>query len=248
MTSPPVPSPEVPETPAEPAEPAKTERCLNCGAALDGRFCAACGQEARDPRPTTRELLHDVAGELFNWDGKLLGTLRVLVTRPGFLTTEVLAGRRRVAADTTSPSVAIRLSARAACRAQAGSDSYMPEVSSYYPKVGFVLLPIYALILSLVYRHRRYPEHLYFALHVHAFAFLMLALARLLAASPVRVIASWSALIGLQVILVYAALAQQRVYGGNSLLTVGKTAIIVVIYAFAFLIAVTAAALIALLN
>lgn len=313
MTSPPVPGPEVTEAPAEPAQPVKLERCLNCGAILDGRFCAACGQEVRDPRPTTKELLHDIAGELFNWDGKLFSTLRFLVTRPGFLTKELLAGRRvrylpplrlylicsvtffalaallpsrglsvrytgpasadsprirlqpreareekaradaaeacrRVAADTTSPSLLVRLSARAACRAQRGSSTYMPEVGTYYPKVGFALLPIYALILAPVYRHHRYPEHLYFALHVHAFGFLMLALSRLAAATSVRLLASWSGIAALLVIFAYSWLAQRRVYGGSALMTTGKTALIVVVYSFAFLMAVTVAALIALLN
>lgn len=155
---------------------------------------------------------------------------------------------RRIAADSASGSVAIRLSARAACRAQAGSDAYMPEVGSYYPKVGFVLLPIYALILSLVYRHRRYPEHLYFALHFHAFAFLLLALSRLAAATSVRLLASYSAIVALLGIVIYSWLAQRRVYGGTMLMTTAKTALIVVVYSFAFLIAVTVAALIALLN
>ena len=299
MMSPDVPSPDVTEPPAT-SSPVPA-RCLNCEAPLSGRFCAACGQEVRDPKPTTQELLHDAAGEFFNWDGKLFGTVRALASKPGFLTAELLSGRRarylpplrlylicsvvffalaallpskrplkvryaapasgdsararaqagmtreeraradaaeacrRAAADSASGSAAMRLSARAACRAQAGSDSYMPEVSSYYPRVGFVLLPVYALILSLVYRHRRYPEHLYFALHVHAFAFLMLAVARLVAAGPIRLLASWSAIAALTVILIYTWLAQRRVYGGTLLMTTGKTIVIAVAYTFAFL-------------
>jgi len=46
------------------------------------------------------------------------------------------------------------------------------------PKVMFVLLPVFALLLKLFYvrRRRYYVEHFVFALHVHAFAFVLFAL------------------------------------------------------------------------
>jgi hypothetical protein len=69
-------------------------RCLNCDAPMSGRFCAECGQAASDPDPTLRELLRELAAELFLWDGKLLATFRLLVAKPGELTREYLAGRR----------------------------------------------------------------------------------------------------------------------------------------------------------
>src|SRR4051812_44943778 len=57
-------------------------------------FCSECGQRAIDPDPTLREFVHEAAEGFLNWDGKLLGTLRLLVTAPGRLTQEYLAGRR----------------------------------------------------------------------------------------------------------------------------------------------------------
>jgi hypothetical protein len=68
--------------------------CLNCGTPVTRQYCAECGQRAVDPDPTLRELLHEVAGELLHWDGKLWETLRLLVRHPGVLTVEYLAGRR----------------------------------------------------------------------------------------------------------------------------------------------------------
>lgn len=68
--------------------------CLNCGSPLAQRYCPACGQAASDPDPTLREFLHEIAAELLHWDGKLLATFRLLVTRPGELTREYLAGHR----------------------------------------------------------------------------------------------------------------------------------------------------------
>ena len=34
--------------------------CLNCGEALAGKFCSACGQEDVAPHPTVRELASDL--------------------------------------------------------------------------------------------------------------------------------------------------------------------------------------------
>jgi hypothetical protein len=58
------------------------------------RFCPACGQPAIDPDPTLREFLHELAAELLHWDGKLVSTFRLLLTKPGELTRDYLAGRR----------------------------------------------------------------------------------------------------------------------------------------------------------
>lgn len=74
--------------------PAWATSCLNCGASLDGAFCAACGQQAADPNPTMRELVTEFAGELTSFDGKLWRSLRTLFVRPGELTLAFFAGRR----------------------------------------------------------------------------------------------------------------------------------------------------------
>src|SRR6266545_4432215 len=68
--------------------------CLNCGTALHGAFCAACGQQVAHPDPTFHDLLHDLTHELLHVDGRLWTSLRLLFTRPGVLTREHIAGRR----------------------------------------------------------------------------------------------------------------------------------------------------------
>src|SRR5688500_4698078 len=72
----------------------QSQICLNCGAALDGKFCADCGQRDIPPYPTVRELAHDAVADFSGWDGRLAATLRALVQLPGFLTRERPAGRR----------------------------------------------------------------------------------------------------------------------------------------------------------
>jgi hypothetical protein len=74
---------------------AAVPRCLNCATAAPGAFCPACGQETRTRLPTLREFMREAAGRLVAVDGKLWRTLGALVFRPGFLSREYLAGRRR---------------------------------------------------------------------------------------------------------------------------------------------------------
>jgi hypothetical protein len=63
--------------------------------------------------------------------------------------------------------------------------------------------------LLLVYRNRRlrYTEHLIFALHLHAFGALVLAV--------MTVELPWVNGLGIAVLPLYAALAMKRVYGGR---------------------------------
>src|SRR5262245_25138589 len=68
--------------------------CLNCGAALHGSFCSACGQRAVPPDPSVSELAGDAWQELSGYDGRIASTVRGLF-RPGHLTREYVAGRRK---------------------------------------------------------------------------------------------------------------------------------------------------------
>ena len=73
----------------------------------------------------------------------------------------------------------------------------------------FVLLPLFALSLKLVHLNRRlrYTEHLVFALHLHAFWFLLLA--------PMLLNLPWLTGLAFMVLPVYTWLAMRRVYGGR---------------------------------
>lgn len=75
--------------------PAEAHTCRNCGAPIDGRYCASCGQETKLALPTAREFLREAAGRYVAIDGRLWRSLLALLTRPGFLTREYFAGRRR---------------------------------------------------------------------------------------------------------------------------------------------------------
>jgi hypothetical protein len=61
-----------------------SSECTDCGAALHGASSAHCGQKATPIDPSVRHAV----------DRKILRSLRLLLTRPGFLTLELLRGRR----------------------------------------------------------------------------------------------------------------------------------------------------------
>ena len=68
--------------------------CLNCGRAVDGNFCAECGQENTDYRVSLRRLLGDLADEVFQVESRLWRSLWHLLRHPGRLTQSYNAGRR----------------------------------------------------------------------------------------------------------------------------------------------------------
>ncbi|HEX6368961.1 MAG TPA: DUF3667 domain-containing protein [Longimicrobium sp.] len=76
--------------------PAAAGACAWCGAALQGEYCHACGERRTRPDELTlRAFAGDVAAEVGNLDGRTPRSIALLLTRPGFLTAEYLAGRRR---------------------------------------------------------------------------------------------------------------------------------------------------------
>lgn len=270
--------------------------CQNCGAALDGKFCPACGQRAIPPRPTMRELAGDAWDELSGWDGKLARTLRLLLRRPGELTVATLEGRRAryvspvrlylmcsllyflVAAGVpvqqldVSFDVGVGIGTRERdpvdavfAKAIASGLSSLTEeeralldeeiarnpavvrplmrgvvadyaglqarVRELLPQALFLLIPLLALVMGVFYRGRHYPEHLYAALHLQSFVFLVLAL-EALASYPRSLLLSYVAsAIAVIAILAHTLIALRRVYGGSWVATVVKTVCVAALYA-----------------
>jgi uncharacterized protein DUF3667 len=72
-------------------------QCASCGQPLTGRYCAECGEKVLDHEALTVRhfIVHTLMDELVHLDGKFWRTLRQLVFRPGSLSVEYSAGRRR---------------------------------------------------------------------------------------------------------------------------------------------------------
>ena len=98
-------------------------------------------------------------------------------------------------------------------------------LSEQLPRMMFVCLPIFALLLKLLYRRYYYFDHLIHALHLHTAAYLALALML-----PFERLAeeSWL-LLAIQLIvfgymILYLTVSQRQVYQTLWLITLAKTA------------------------
>jgi hypothetical protein len=257
--------------------------CLNCEAALVGPYCAQCGQRAQSPRPTLRELAAEAWGEFANVDGRLLSSLRVLLTRPGGLTIDALAGRRArylgplrlyllcslayfvVVAARPDRVIERRLQARASAAAVTGGplptscrpskqgepamirtlraldcktdrDPVRFETArrANVPRLMFVLVPLFAAIVGLAVRGHTFPEHLFFALHFHAFAFVAMTVAEAITLVPSALTRTIVRPAMLLAVVAYGFVALARVYDGGWGRTALRAAMIGVLYAAAF--------------
>ena len=99
------------------------------------------------------------------------------------------------------------------------------------PRMLFAQLPVFAGIVAVFYRGRKYPEHLYFAIHLHAFVFLALSLAEVSKFTGSPVVVGIVAAISLLSLPVYATLAFRANYGGSVTATLAKELGIGAIYA-----------------
>ena len=68
-------------------------RCLNCGTALIGAHCHACGQKGHIHR-TLSAIGHDLIHGVLHFDGKMWRTLPLLALKPGELTRRFIEGER----------------------------------------------------------------------------------------------------------------------------------------------------------
>ncbi len=247
--------------------------CRNCGHDFGRprpRFCPACGQETNVKPPTLREFAQQFGGAYLSTEGALWRTLKLLVLRPGELTRQYLAGRRKhyvlplrlYLTVSLLVLLALRLTAAVNLQVEPGGlgargpqhlqikflngragledgaffchdlpgwvcqrlqrrldkdpKGLAAEAAEYgnrfVSNLGgamFVLVPAFAVWLRLFWHDRglRYTEHLVFALHLHAFWFLMLGLALL----QVDLLA----LAAMLAVPVHTVLAERRVYGAR---------------------------------
>jgi hypothetical protein len=74
----------------------KMEVCSNCNERIkpEHKFCANCGQEQRNLHIGFWDLIKDYVSDNFNFDARLVTTLKYLLFKPGFLAQEFSAGRR----------------------------------------------------------------------------------------------------------------------------------------------------------
>jgi len=72
----------------------KARNCLNCHIAVKGRFCHRCGQENIEPKESVWDLIVHFFKDITHFDGKFFSSLKYLLIKPGFISTEYMIGRR----------------------------------------------------------------------------------------------------------------------------------------------------------
>jgi hypothetical protein len=72
----------------------KEKCCLNCNAIINGRYCSICGQENLEPQESVWHLIVHFFNDITHFDGKFFSSVKYVVTKPGFLSSEYVAGRR----------------------------------------------------------------------------------------------------------------------------------------------------------
>ena len=77
-----------------PAAREKRHLCRNCLAAVQGAFCAQCGQKQHSPIRHFSQVIGELFNDILNFDAKLLNTMKPLMLQPGFLSREYFDGRR----------------------------------------------------------------------------------------------------------------------------------------------------------
>jgi uncharacterized protein DUF3667 len=143
-----------------------SDACYNCGTALNGPFCGACGQKSQQLDPSLADFLHDLSHELLHVDGKIFRSVATLLLRPGVLTRDYFDGKK---ARWVSPIRLYLVFSVLFFAVIALGDPQSEEISHTTSRLMVALLPVFAWLVSRVTVERRHlPQHLYFALHVHA--------------------------------------------------------------------------------
>lgn len=216
-------------------------QCRNCQKPLDGEYCGNCGQRNVDLERPIWGLLADVVRETFEVDGRAWLTVKTLFRFPGALTSEFLAGRRRKYTSplrlylVTSISFFILVSwlAESGVLLDPGQDPVFDAavqaqfLSDELPRLMFLLLPVFALLMKALYFRRLYFDHLIFSIHLHTAGYVILALTMPLQGFANEGIGPLVAQIVVQAVLfayflVYFVVAARRVYESSWPVTVLK--------------------------
>lgn len=166
----------------------ENKSCLNCKEALEEsfKFCPECGQEA-ELDESVKSLLTHFLNDYFTFDSKIIRSVVPLITRPAFLTQEYLVGRRVKYIAPLRLFIFLSLifflllgglnpTEISTEKAEGlNAESWNRLFDSWLPKLFFFLLPLFALIISALYRKQKkgLMPHFLFALHFHASVFLI---------------------------------------------------------------------------
>ena len=164
----------------------------------------------------------------------------------GVVVQEDEAGQAAAALDTLARTAASPIG-RAASRRLGNvlrhQKEFVAAMRANTPRMMFVLVPLFAALVALVFRGRRmhYPKNLTFALHAHAFLFLALIPTLVPRIAPKTsagaALGAIAVLVSFGAIAVHLVLAIRRVYGGSLVGGVVRGALLAAAYFVCFTIA-----------
>ena len=146
--------------------------CKNCHNTLPEKaaYCPVCGQSTRTITRPWLEAFRELIAEVFDLDGRMMNSLRLLLTRPGLLSYEYIHGRRVSHTSPLRMYLIISLGFFLLLPfmtpipvERSASHEFSPET---YSKAMFVLLPLFALFLKGLYRNFYYLAHLVFSMYL----------------------------------------------------------------------------------
>lgn len=192
----------------------------------DFRYCPKCGQEHKDKVVHFKQFILDFLGDYFTFDSLIIRSVKPLIINPGFLTNEFIEGRRVryipplrmfifisiiffLVLGRVDRSVGVEATEEAVFL-----DSFF---SVWFPRLFFLLLPLFALFLYVLFRKpgRFYLVHFIFSVHLHAFIFVlstvMVVLVDYIFPSSVF-LSQWSFIIIILILQIYLLIALKKVY------------------------------------
>jgi hypothetical protein len=213
------------------------KQCANCDATsiIESDYCFQCGQKFSAMNRPFGQVLAESMHESLDIDGRLVLTLKTLFFHPGKLTYEYNNGKR---VKYTPPlrmylvlSIIFFLVLSQFDLSGGRSRASLDDIYNYVPKMMFIMLPVFALFLQVLFRSTYYLSNLIFTLHLHCFGYVLMAILL-----PIETIENRH--IGLQVIqapiigylIFYITKAIKETYGESWLKTILKSTVLIFSY------------------
>ena len=160
-------------------------------------------------------------------------------TQPALIELDDDENDLRNLADKVSPSLGAKMDHFGKQPNEVRNEALKRAFFSYAPYAIFLLMPVFAAFLKLLYlgSGRRYGEHVLFALHSNAFAFLCLSL--------IMLVPSFVPLVGKALglwLVFYLPTAMRKVYGGSRTVTALRWMVLMTAHTVSILLAAVFAA------
>lgn len=214
-----------------------SNNCTNCDTFIpsEPKYCSHCGQKQDALNRPFGKVVADTLHESLDIDGRILLTLKTLLFKPGKITYDYNRGKRQTY---TPPlrmylviSILFFLFISQFDISTNSSTKDIARIYDYFPKFMILLLPVFALILQLMFKRTFYISNLIFSVHFHCFVYICLAI--LLPLESYEANSMWLLLPQLPIscyLLYYIAKAIKLNYAQSWGKTIAKTSLLLTIH------------------